>query len=286
METAIRLENVVKKYPKFTLDQINLELPKGCIMGLVGENGAGKTTLIKCILGLISLSDGRIYKDEKVISEKEIEWKNDVGVVMSGSSYPGNLNAKQINKIMENIYSRWDKNIFFDYLKQFHIDENKYTKDYSTGMAMKLQIAVAFSHNAKLLLLDEATSGLDPVVRDEILEILQNFIQDEECTVLFSSHITSDLEKVADYITFLHKGKLIFSENKDELLYNYGVVRCSKEDYKRISPEHVIGLRKNQFGYEVMVDNRIDISRQNRDWVVDTTTLEEIILFQIKGDVL
>ena len=135
-------------------------------------------------------------------------------------------------------------------------------------------------------LLDEATSGLDPVVRDEILEILQNFIQDEECTVLFSSHITSDLEKVADYITFLHKGKLIFSENKDELLYNYGVVRCSKEDYKRISPEHVIGLRKNQFGYEVMVDNRIDISRQNRDWVVDTTTLEEIILFQIKGDVL
>ena len=151
---------------------------------------------------------------------------------------------------------------------------------------MKLQIAVAFSHNAKLLLLDEATSGLDPVVRDEILEILQNFIQDEECTVLFSSHITSDLEKVADYITFLHKGKLIFSENKDELLYNYGVVRCSKEDYKRIAPEHVIGLRKNQFGYEVMVDNRIDISRQNRDWVVDTTTLEEIILFQSKGDVL
>lgn len=286
MEAAIRLENVVKKYPKFMLDHINLELPKGCIMGLVGENGAGKTTLIKSILGLIKLTEGTIYVGEEMKSDEDNEWKNDVGVVMSGSSFPGNLNAKQICKIMGKIYSKWDDQVFYEYLRQFQIDENKYTKDYSTGMAMKLQIAVAFSHNARLLLLDEATSGLDPVARDEILEILQNFIQDENCTVLFSSHITSDLEKVADYITFLHKGKVIFSENKDELLYHYGVVRCSKDDYEKIDRGHVVGLRRNQFEYEVMIDNRLEFSKKNKDLVVDNTTLEEIILFQIKGDAL
>lgn len=286
MEAAIRLENVVKKYPKFMLDHINLELPKGCIMGLVGENGAGKTTLIKSILGLIKLTEGTIYVGEEMKSDEDNEWKNDVGVVMSGSSFPSNLNAKQICKIMGKIYSKWDDQVFYEYLRQFQIDENKYTKDYSTGMAMKLQIAVAFSHNARLLLLDEATSGLDPVARDEILEILQNFIQDENCTVLFSSHITSDLEKVADYITFLHKGKVIFSENKDELLYHYGVVRCSKDDYEKIDRGHVVGLRRNQFEYEVMIDNRLEFSKKSKDLVVDNTTLEEIILFQIKGDAL
>lgn len=286
MEAAIRLENVVKKYPKFMLDHINLEIPKGCIMGLVGENGAGKTTLIKSILGLINLTEGAVYIGEEMKSNKDNEWKNEVGVVMLSSCFPNNLNAKQICKIMGKIYSKWDAQVFYEYLRQFQIDENKNTKDYSTGMAMKLQIAVAFSHNARFLLLDEATSGLDPVARDEILEILQNFIQDENCTVLFSSHITSDLEKVADYITFLHKGKMIFSKNKDELLYHYGVVRCSKDKYEKIDREHIVGLRKNQFEYEVMIDNRPEFSKKNKDLVVDNTTLEEIILFQIKGDVL
>lgn len=284
MDTAIRIENLVKNYAKFSLNHVNLTIPKGCIMGLVGENGAGKTTLIKCILGLIHINEGNIFVQERNVKQLDAKWKDEVGIVMAEANLHENLNAVQVGKIMENIYTNWENEVYAKYLSDFRIDAKKNIKDYSRGMKMKLQIAIALSHKANLLIFDEATSGLDPVVRDEILEILLEFIQDSERTVILSSHITSDLEKVADYITFLHEGSIVFSENKDELIYNYGIVKCTPKEYTGIDRAHIKGVRKNQFGYEVMIDNRMDFMKKNKELVVDATTIEEIILFKVKGE--
>lgn len=284
METAIEVRGLVKKYPGFTLDEIYMEVPAGCIMGLVGENGAGKSTLIKCILNLIRKDKGEVLVGDREVENLLPDWKNDLGVVMDECKFPENLHARHISKIMEKIYRRWDRDCYFRYLRQFQIDEKKQIKDYSRGMKMKLQLAVALSHKARLLVLDEATSGLDPIVRDEILDLLLDFIQREDCTILFSTHITTDLEKVADYITFLHKGKLVFTESKDLLLYQYGIVRCRKEDYEKMDHSHVAGVRKNYFNYEVLIDNREEFASANRELVVDRASIEEIMLMTVKGE--
>ena len=266
--------NAVLKGAGFLLDD-------GEVHALMGENGAGKSTIIKAILGLINIDSGDIKIFGKDFKENSVEIKNNISVVFDESYFHDNLKLPDIDKIMKNIYPNWDKNKFLKYTNHFKLPNNKRVKDFSRGMKMKLSIAVALSHNAKLLILDEATSGLDPVVRDEILDIFLDYIQNEDCSILIASHITSDLEKVADYITFVNNGKIIFSENKDELIYNSGVVKCSEKDIDKISKEDIVGIRKNTFGCEVMVSDRAKY--ENIGFVIDKTNLEEIILFKVRG---
>jgi ABC-2 type transport system ATP-binding protein len=245
MENVLEIKNLTKRYEQFTLDNVNLSLPKGCIMGFVGENGAGKSTTIKLILNLIRKNDGTVrimgldnIKDDNIIKE-------DIGVVFDESNFPDDMRIKDINKVMKNIYKKWDESLFTSYLSKFSLPTTKIVKEFSRGMKMKLSLAVALSHHAKLLILDEATSGLDPIVRDEILDEFLDFIQDEEHSIFISSHIISDLEKIADYITFIHKGKIVFSESKDNLLSNYGILKCSNADFVNIDKSNVYGSRKN-----------------------------------------
>ncbi|MCR2023130.1 ABC transporter ATP-binding protein, partial [Blautia pseudococcoides] len=261
MEAAIKIEGLVKSYEKFSLDHITMEVPKGSIVGLVGANGAGKTTLIKCILGIVKKDSGEIYVDGEKLEDKDHNWKNQVGMVLAESNFHETMNALQIGRIMENIFGQWDAGLYEKYLEEFKLEPKKLIKDYSRGMKMKLQIAVALSHKAKILIFDEATSGLDPLVRDDLLDILLEYIQDEEHTVLLSSHIISDLEKVSDYIAFIQNGKLLFVENKDDILYRYGVGKCSKEDYSTLDKEGIMRLRRGALGYEFLIRDRQEFMR-------------------------
>ncbi|HOK49793.1 MAG TPA: ABC transporter ATP-binding protein, partial [Sedimentibacter sp.] len=237
MEYALKLENVTKVYKDFMLDNINIALPKGSIMGFIGENGAGKTTTIKLILDLISRDGGTITVLGKENRTEMDSVKENIGVVLDESSFPENLNAREINNILKKIYKIWDEDKFLKFLDKFSLPQDKSIKDYSRGMKMKLSTAVSLSHDSKILILDEATSGLDPVVREEILDTFLDFIQDETNSIFVSSHIISDLEKICDYITFIHKGKIVFSETKDELMENYGILKCSPEEFENIDKD-------------------------------------------------
>lgn len=284
METAISLKNVTKKYAEFTLDHITMDIPRGSIVGLVGENGAGKTTLLKAVLQLNFIQEGEILLNGKKMEEAMPMWKDSVGVILSGVEFASRLNARQLGACMRQVYGHWQDEVFERYLTDFQIDRNKNIKDYSRGMKMKLDLAVALSHQAETLIFDEATSGLDPVVRDDILDILLEFIQDETHTVLISSHIISDLEKIADYIAFLHEGKLQFYMNKDELLYQFGIVHCSAEEYGKIPDTYIQGMRRNQFGCQVLVNNLKDFQKRYPGYHTERTSIENIILFYVKGE--
>lgn len=249
----LRLEHLCKDYGDFKLEDINLCIPSGCIMGLIGENGAGKSTTIKAMLELIHRDGGEVYLFGKPYHETDIDRKEYIGVAMDNSCFSDELTAKEVGKIMKNIYHTWKEEKYRAYLEKFAIPQNKAIKRFSNGMKMKLSIAVALSHDTRLLIMDEATSGLDPVVRDELLDELREFIQDEEHSVLVSSHILSDLEKICDYITYIHKGKVLFSENKDDLLEMYRIVKCSREELKQFPKEAVIGKREHAFGVEALV---------------------------------
>ena len=250
MENNIELQNVSKKYKDFELKNISFNVPKGCIVGLIGENGAGKTTTIKSILN-ISKSYGtiKIFGEDIKLNEKKI--KEDIGVVLDDSFLSEYLTAKQINSIMKDIYKTWEETKFIGLLKQFNLPIDKLIKEFSSGMKMKLKIATAISHNPKILILDEPTSGLDPVVRSEILEIFRKYIQeDEERSILLSTHITTDLEHISDYIVFIEKGEIVFNLPTDELLENYGIIKCSKEDFLKLNEEDYIKYKKEKYQYE------------------------------------
>jgi len=275
MSEALKLVNVSKHYRDFSLNRINFSLPTGCIMGFIGENGAGKTTTIKLILDLIKRDEGSIFVlgRDNLTDLKSV--KENIGVVMEDSFFPENLTAANINRILKGIYRTWNEKSFDSYLKQLSIPANKPIKEYSKGMKMKLSIAAALSHDSKLLILDEPTNGLDPVIRDEILDVFLEFIQDESHSIFISSHIISDLEKICDYITFIHKGSIIFSESKDDLLEKYGVLKCPEKDFSGIDSDAVIGYRKNSFGIEALVlRNRI-----RGNFVIDRAGIEDIMLF-------
>ena len=284
MEPILKVENLSKKYDGFALKNISFNLPKGSIMGLVGENGAGKTTTIKLILNLIKKDGGNIniFNLDNIEDEQKI--KENIGVVFDNSYFHDNLMPKDISKIMNNIYSNWEDDIFLDYLRIFKLPKYKVVKEFSKGMKMKLSIAVALSHNPQLLILDEPTSGLDPIVRSEILDIFLDYIQDEEKSILFSTHITSDLDKIADYITFIHDGEIILSESKEELISNYGIIKCGKNDFQRIAKEDIIGYRKNQFSYEVLLKDKSKNSIKYKDFIIDSANLEDIMLFYIRSE--
>lgn len=282
MEYALNLENVTKEYRDFKLDNLNIALPKGCIMGFVGENGAGKTTTIKLILDLINRDGGSITILGRDNRTEMDSIKENIGVVLDESSFPENLNAREINKILKRVYKTWDENKFFKLADKFSLAHDKSIKDYSRGMKMKLSIAVSLSHASKILILDEATSGLDPIIREEILDTFLDFIQDESNSIFVSSHIISDLEKICDYITFIHKGKLVFSEAKDDLLDKYGILKCSPEEFQDIDNSIIKGIRRNRFGIEALVYKN-NISGRH---IIDKASIEDIMVFMIKEGAL
>lgn len=280
----LEIRNLSKEFKDFRLNNLNFSIPRGVIMGLIGENGAGKSTTINCILNEIEKSNGEIYifgKDH-IINETEI--KDKLGVVFDENHFPDIFTPNEIGKYMSGIYSNWDWSIYDKYLKQFELPENKRIKDFSKGMKVKLAFAVALSHKAEFLILDEATSGLDPIVRDDILDILIDFVQDEQCSVLVSSHITSDLEKVADYITFLHKGNMIFSHMKDDLIDNYGIISCGTSMFERLDKLDTIAYRKEDYQYKVLVKNRKSAAKKYSEAIIEPATIEEIMLFYVKGE--
>ena len=285
MSNAIEIKNLKKKYDNnFELGEINLEIPSGYIIGLIGENGAGKTTLIKSILNITKPESGEIkifYKNNK---KYESVIKEDIGVVLEGMFFPEILTPNDINSIMKDIYKNWDKELFYKYLNNFKLQSNKKIKDLSKGMRKKLEIATALSHKPKLLILDEPTSGLDPVIRDDILDIFLDFIKDEEHTILLSTHITSDLEHIADEIIFIDRGKIILNENKDELLDNYGILKCDKKSFDKISKDDIVSYKKNKYNYEVLVNNKNKIKNKYKDCIIDKITLEELMVLVIKGE--
>ena len=286
MENNIEVRQMTKTYPAFRLDRVDLCVPKGSIVGLIGENGAGKTTLIKGMLGLIHPEEGEvlIFGKDTQTSMKEI--KKDIGVVLDGSFFMELLKVQAIDTVMKGIYDKWDTALFYDYLERFGIDPSKKIKELSKGMQKKLEILTALSHHPKLLILDEPTSGLDPVVRNEILDIFQDFILDEECSILLSTHITSDLEHIADYLAFIDNGHMIFFETRDKVLDSYGILKCDQQQFERLEPSDVIRYRRNRYNYEVLVNDRHSIRRTYRDAVIEKITIENLMLLYIKGEEL
>lgn len=282
-KTALELSNVSKQYKDFTLDNISFKVPQGSIVGLIGENGAGKSTTINAVLGLISKDSGTITMLGK--TDIDAVCKENIGVVFDGNNYPDMLTPKQLGKVFENIYSSWNKEKYEQLLKKFNLPLNKKIKKFSKGMKMKYAIAVAFSHNSKLLILDEATSGLDPIMRDEILDMFLDFIQDEENSILVSSHITSDLEKVADYIVFIHNGKIVFSKPKDELLENYGIIKCGASVFDEIDKDKIITYRKQDYEWQILVDDRKSAQKQYPKALIVPASIDEIMLMYVRGEV-
>lgn len=284
MKNAIEINNLTKKYDeKFMLGEINLNIPSGCIVGLIGENGAGKTTLLKSILNIIKYDNGQIKIFGKDIKKDDSIIKEEIGVVLDDTFFPEILTVKDINNIMKDVYKNWDSKLFEDYLKKLNIEKNKVIKNLSKGMKKKLEIATAMSHKPKILILDEPTSGLDPIVRNDVLDIFLDFIQDENHTILLSTHITSDLEHIADKIVFINEGKIVLNENRDELIDSYGILKCDVDKFESISKEDIIKYRKNRYNYEILIRDREKISKKYKNYIVDKASLEEIMLIMIKG---
>lgn len=274
---AIEIRNLTKTYPGFELNNLNLTLPSGCIMGLVGENGAGKSTTIKLILGMGKADSGEMTVLGRPMSN---DVKQDIGVVLDEAGYPAAMNARQIGKVMKSAYRNWDPDAYAYYLEKLAVPAGKPFKDFSRGMKMKLSIAVALSHGAKLLILDEATSGLDPVVRDELLDVFNEYTRDSGNAVLISSHIVSDLEKICDYIAFLHKGKLMLCQEKDVLKEQYLFVHATAEEIDRFDHADVIGRKDGRFGTEAIV--RREAVRPGMQ--VSPVSIEELFVFMAKEE--
>lgn len=281
---ALVINNLTKKYRDFVLDSVSFSVPCGTIVGLIGENGAGKSTTINAILGLINCDSGSIELLGKQDAEIDDHLRNQIGVVFDGNNYPDVLSAQKLNRIFKAIYAAWDESRFFSLLKRMSLPTDKKIREFSKGMKMKLSIAVALPHNSRLLVLDEATSGLDPVVRDDILDMFLEFVQDENNAILVSSHITSDLEKVADYIVFIHEGRVVFCKSKDELRYRYGIIRCGAAQFDAIDKEEVIAYRKQDYAWEVLVADREKARRKYPKAVIDPATMDEIMLLYVKGE--
>lgn len=275
---AIEIKDLCKRYDGFALDHLNLTLPGGCIMGLVGENGAGKSTTIKLMMDMIHRDSGSITLLGKNTDDMDILTKEKIGVVMDEVGLPLCLNTDEIGKIMQLSYSSWDQKRYESLISQFNIPSGKQFKDFSKGMKMKTGIAVALSHHARLLILDEATSGLDPVVRDEVLDILNEFTRSDDHSVLISSHIVSDLEKLCDYIAFLHHGKLILCEEKDVLLARYGIVRMTQEQIEEIPETAILHKKDTGYGIQALV-NRDSIPTGTE---VSPITIEELFVQLVK----
>lgn len=286
MDNILELHQVCKTFPKtnFTLDHVSFSVPYGSIMGFVGENGAGKTTTIGCVLNTVSKDSGTIKIFGKELADTDTELKEKIGVVYDGDNFPAYWTAEQLSDVMQGLYTNWDNELFKKYLNDFRLLPNQKIKSYSRGMTMKLAVAAALSHYPQLLILDEATSGLDPIMRDDILDVFLEFVQDENHSILLSSHITSDLEKIADYITFIHNGKLIMAASKNDLVYNFAVMRCKESQFLELDPGDILAYRKRDYQIDVLVSNGKEIQRKYRNAVVDHVSIDEIMLLLVKGE--
>lgn len=283
MENILEVNNLSKNFYDFSLKNVSFNLPKGYIMGFIGPNGAGKSTTIKLILNLLKKDSGdvKIFGLDNINEETTI--KNKIGFVFDESPFYRELTLKEIAKVISPFYKDWNNKIFNSYIEQFELPLKKKINDYSKGMKMKLSLAIAMSHHADLLIMDEPTSGLDPLVRNEFLEILSQIIQDENKSVFFSTHITSDLDKIADYITFIDNGEIVMNDTKDNILDNYGLVKGEKKLLDKDTKNFFIGVKENQFGFEGLVADRHSLDSQLRDSLLITKpSLEDIMLYTVR----
>lgn len=282
-DKILQIENLTKNYADFKLDHVSFSVPKGSVMGLIGENGAGKSTTINAILDLIKKDEGTVrFWGQELVSSEQL--KEDIGVVFDGINFYETLSPLKVGKICAAAYKQWDSSSYQKFIEHFKLPKGKEIRTLSKGMKMKLSIAVALSHQPKLLILDEATSGLDPVMRDDILEIFSEFVRDKEHSILMSSHITTDLERVADYITFIHQGKVMFCKTKDELLNNYGIIHCGIDLFDRIEKSDIIACRKEAVQWNVLIADRKYIKNKYKKIVVDPATIDDILLMYVKGE--
>lgn len=283
MDAILQVKNLSKQYTGFQLDNVSFSIPKGAIVGLIGENGAGKSTTIKAVLDLIKRDSGTVtFWGQELASSKQL--KEDIGVVFDGINFYETLTPAKVGKISSAAYRQWDEYLYQNFLKRFELPADKEIKTFSKGMKMKLCIAVALSHKPKLLILDEATSGLDPVMRDDILDVFLEFVQDENHSILMSSHITTDLEKIADYIVFIHQGKVLFCKTKDELRYRYGIIRCGAALFDQIDKTEILAYRKDEYQWNVLVADKENARRKYKNAVVDDATIDDILLLYVKGE--
>ena len=282
MNDALIISGLTKTYKDFMLNGVSFSVPCGSIVGLIGENGAGKSTTINAVLGLIQKEAGSICVLGKEQPDNEI--KEQIGVVFDGNNYPEIFSARKLNRVMKDIYHSWEEHTFLNLLKKFSLPTDKPIKQFSKGMKMKLAIAVALSHNSKLLILDEATSGLDPIIRDDILDILLGFAQDETHSILISSHITTDLEKIADYIVFIHEGQVVFSKLKDELIEQYGIIKCGAAQFEALDKSDIIVYRKMDYEWQVLVADRVAMKKKYPKALIDSASIDEIMLLYVKGE--
>lgn len=283
-ENAIELSGVTKRYEGFMLDNVSFTVPKGCIMGFIGQNGAGKTTTIRSLLNITDIDKGEIklLGLDHINDEQEI--KRRTAVVFDELPFHDIFSAKDMARIFEGLYPEWDNAVYSQYLERFQLPLKKKIGQFSKGMKMKLQIACALSHNAELLVMDEATTGLDPVVRDEILHIFMEYLQNGERSVLMSSHITSDLEKIADTVTFIDKGKILLTGYKDEIVEKHGIMKCSQEEIPGIDKADIVSVRINSYGAEVMLNDRINAAYKYSGAMIDPASLDDIMLYYVHKD--
>ena len=282
MNDALTISGLTKTYKDFLLDDVSFSVPSGSIVGLIGENGAGKSTTIHAALGLVHKEAGMV----SILGKEELdnETKEQIGFVFDGNHFSEILSPKKIGHVMKDIYRSWNGQTFQELLKKFGLPVGKPIKQFSKGMKMKLAIAVALSHNSKLLILDEATSGLDPVIRDDILDMLLDFVQDESHSILVSSHITSDLEKIADYIVFIHEGRVVFSKPKDELTEQYGIIKCGAAQFDALDKSDVIVYRKLDYEWQALVADREQMQKKYPKAMIVPASIDEIMLLYVKGE--
>ena len=283
INNVIELKNVVKDYGDFKLDHISFAVPEGSVCGFIGQNGAGKTTTINLILDIINRDEGEINLFGKPVDKDHAYVREDVGVVFDEMGFHEFMTAKDINIMMKNIYKNWDEVAFFDYLKKFSLPSKKKCGAFSRGMRMKLQIAVAMSHKAKLLIMDEPTSGLDPIVRNEMIGIFRDFVVEEDHTILLSSHITGDLEKIADEVVFIDGGKIVLSGNKDEILEKHGILKCKKEEASKVSEALIVGVEEEAYSTSILVNDRHAAAKLYPDMVIEEAALEDIMIYYVNA---
>lgn len=284
MDYAIEIDHLTKHYPDFTLNDITLHIPSGSIVGVIGENGAGKSTLIRSMLGIIHCDAQHLQYFGQNFRENEKEIKEQIAVIFDHTHFNQKFTPKFIGSLMSRTYRNWNMETYQNYLSHFHIPPTKRLEKFSRGMKMKLEFAIAFSHDARLLILDEATSGLDPIVRDDVLSMIRTFTEEEDHTVLMSSHITSDLDKIADYIAYIHEGRLVFMKSCEEIQEDHGVIHAGKNLLTALNSEDVIAYIKEPYSYSILISHRSSIQQTFPDLEIQRPSVEELMLFYAKGE--